>query len=266
MTTNQPSCDKYTFGDTARAGRRLGLLAAAYDADTRSLLRSVAWERCRVAIDLGCGPGHTTRLLQETVRPERTIGLDNSERFIAQARRQSHLGLEFVVHDVTTEPWPAPPADLMLCRFLLTHLGDPQPTLALWARASSPGARLVVHETASLEAEHPALARYYELVGELQAHYGQRLYIGEELDSAFDGTGWEIVQSGVVVLDKPAAVMAELHHMNLLTWREDPFAISRFDRAELEQVLEALARIVEGSEDAGVVRNGARQVIARRAA
>jgi hypothetical protein len=152
----------------------------------------------------------------------------------------------------------------MLCRFLLTHLSDPRQALALWAHASHAGARLVVHETASLEADHPALARYYELVGELQAHYGQELYVGEDLDTAFDGTGWEIERSAVVVLDKPTPVMAELHRMNLLTWREDPYAVSRFDRAELDDVLAALGRMVDGSERAGAVRNGARQVIARR--
>ncbi len=44
------------------------------------------------------------------------------------------------------------------------------------------GGVLLLQETGLLESSHPALARYYELVGRLQSHYGERLYIGVELE------------------------------------------------------------------------------------
>jgi len=34
-------------------------------------------------------------------------------------------GIEFVCHDVTQEPFPTASADVLFCRFLLTHLHDP---------------------------------------------------------------------------------------------------------------------------------------------
>jgi hypothetical protein len=122
----------------------------------------------------------------------------------------------------------------------------------------------VVHETASLEAEHPALLRYYELVGALQAHYGQQLYVGERLDDSILAAGWQIEWSTVAQIQQPARVMAELHAMNLMTWRRDAFAVEAFDGRELDELAESLGRIADGSERAGPVNNGARQVMARR--
>ena len=139
---HQQRQNRYTFGDSARASRRLGLLARAYEPETRALIGRTGGQRCDLAVDLGCGPGHTTRLLHELLGPERTVGLDSSERYVAEARASSPPGVEFIRHDVAREPWPLPAAEVLLCRFLLTHLDDVPGALGVWARASRPGARL----------------------------------------------------------------------------------------------------------------------------
>ena len=256
--------NRYTFGDSARASHRLRLLAQAYEPETRALIAGAGAERRALAVDLGCGPGHTTRLLHEILAPERTVGLDSSERYITLARRASAEGIEFIQHDVLREPWPVAGADLLLCRFLLTHLGDVRGALGVWARASRPGARLAIHETARLDADHPALARYYARVAELQAHYGQDLNVGSDFGRLIEGTGWTVLESRVVVLEKPARTMAALHAMNLRTWRQDPYASERFDARELDELECALTAIADGSESASPVRNGARQALLRR--
>ncbi|MBN1609459.1 MAG: class I SAM-dependent methyltransferase [Polyangiaceae bacterium] len=258
--------NRYTFGDTVRAGHRLGLLAQAYEPETRALIERAGAEGCALAVDLGCGPGHTTRLLHEILGPERTVGLDRSERYITEACSSSSAGVEFVQHDVAREPWPLPAADVLLCRFLLTHLSDVRAALGVWARASRPGARLLIHETASLDADHPALCRYYALVGELQRHYGQDLNVGSNLERLIEGTGWSVQQSRVVVLQKPAGIMAALHAMNITTWRHDPYASEHFDSRELDELECALTAIADGRVPAPPVRNGARQAILRRRA
>ena len=68
----------YAFGDSAPAARPLGL-----------------------AVDLGCGTGHTTRLLASVLRPRRALGLDQSASFAALAAADAPAGVEFAVHDVT---------------------------------------------------------------------------------------------------------------------------------------------------------------------
>jgi trans-aconitate 2-methyltransferase len=171
----------YTFGDSERASRRLRDLARVYEPESRALLRSVfeirAVEEMRMAVDLGCGPGWSTQLLSETLTPGRTIGLDSSERYVTEARA-NHPHLEFLRHDILELPFPIESADLLFCRFLLTHLRSPASALSAWAQLAVPRAVLVIHETESLNASHPALSRYYELVGEMQRHYGQELNVG----------------------------------------------------------------------------------------
>lgn len=255
----------YTFGDNERASARLKRLAEVYEPETRELLERSSARAPRLALDLGCGPGWSTRLLRAALSPARTVGLDASPRYVEEARRTHGAGIEFHVHDVTRAPFPMEAAQLLLCRFLLTHLSDVPRVLDAWAEAASPGALLLVHETESLASPHPTLRRYYELVAALQAHYGQSLNVGPKLESFFSQSRWRIVESRARVLEKPAAAMAELHLANARTWRRDPFAQKAFDPAEIDRLEASLERIASGAEEAGVVLNTARQIIAWRA-
>lgn len=256
--------DKYTFGDNDRASARLRRLAELYEPEARVLLRRSGARTPRIAIDLGCGPGWSTRVLQEELAPERTIGLDASERYIAEARENHGSRLELIVHDITRVPFPAPPANVMFCRFLLTHFRSPGQLLADWASAAVPGALLLIHETESLGAAHLTLRRYYELVAQLQAHYGQTLLIGKLLDRCCEQSGWHVLESQRCILEKPANRMAELHVENLRTWCRDEYARRLFDAIELDSIEASLSQIAKGHEDGGVVKNAARQIIAQR--
>src|SRR6188768_1424461 len=115
--------DRYTFGDGPLAADRLALLAATYEPSSARLLRMCASLASRRAVDLGCGPGHSTRLLHALVGPASTVGLDSSPDHVARARATALSGVEYAVADVTRTPLPGDaPADLLYCRFLLTHL------------------------------------------------------------------------------------------------------------------------------------------------
>ncbi len=258
--------DNYTFGDNSRASARLRRLAELYEPETRELLERHGTRAPRLAVDVGCGPGWSTRLLHDVLTPVRTLGLDASERFVAEARCTHGPELEFMVHDVTVAPFPVPESDLLLCRFLLTHLRQPELALGTWASVSAPGARLLVHETERLEAEHPTLRRYYDLIAKLQAHYGQELHVGGRLEGCLAQTPWRLVESRPQMLEKPAASMAELHLANLRTWRADEYARKNFDPCELERLDASLERIASGVEDGGKVWNAARQIAAERPA
>jgi trans-aconitate methyltransferase len=134
----------YACGDTEQAAERLRLLAETFARPTTAFLRASVTAPPALAVDLGCGPGWSTHLLAETLNPELTVGLDNSERFIALARKTASARVSFSVHDVASVPFPVGPADLIFCRFLLTHLRDPQGTVAAWATQLSPGGLLLL--------------------------------------------------------------------------------------------------------------------------
>jgi trans-aconitate 2-methyltransferase len=256
--------DNYTFGDNDRASARLRRLAELYEPESRDLLARCGSSAPRLAVDLGCGPGWSTRLVRDVLAPVRTVGVDASERYVAEARRRHGGDIEFEVCDVTRSPFPVEAPDLLVCRFLLTHLRDTKAVLDVWAENAAPGARLLVHETESLASDHPALRRYYELISALQAHYGQALHIGARLDACFAQTKWRIAESRRVLLEKPAASMAELHLANIRTWRQDAHARRALDAREIDRLDASLERIAKGEEAGGVVVNAARQIFAVR--
>jgi trans-aconitate 2-methyltransferase len=272
MSMNQTS-NHYTFGENDLAARRLALLAAAYAAPSRAFLASQGSVGVVHAIDLGCGPGYTTALVQSMLRAKQVTGqgtkqvtgqvtgIDASEKLLAQARARVP-DAAFVQHDVTRAPFPCPPADLLFCRFLVTHLDDPGAALRAWAQAARPGARLLIQETAALESDDPIFRRYYEMVGAVQSSYGQSLYIGTTLDRLVASHGWTIVSSELAVVEQAPQVMAQLHGMNIRTWGCDSAAAARFAPDELARVQTELDRIAAGERPAPPVRNALRQVVA----
>ncbi len=249
MTTT----NHYTFGDSERAAQRLELLARTFDEPSRALLERFAPPALTLAVDLGSGPGHTTRLVHEASRAQRTIGVEASEKYLQQARANARPGLEFVQEDITNPGGAVPLAELVFCRFVLTHVADPTATIAAFRRYVAPGGRLLLQETAHMAASHPALARYYELVSELQAHYGQTLYIGQQLEQLAQGTPFSVVYTGVRRFERPASLMAQLHVQNLTTWRADPFASRAFDAAELDELERSLLALAREEERAASV-------------
>lgn len=238
--------DVYTFGDDEVAAGRLDLLAHVYEQPTRSLLARWAPARVGLAVDLGCGPGHTTRLLQAVVEPSRLVGVERSPAYAALAGRQlaDLPGVE-VLEDDVTQPLPVAGADLVFARFLLTHLAAPAAALRTWAAALAPGGRLIVQETARLVSRDPALGRYYELVAEVQQRHGQALDVGARLADLAAEAGLHVERAAVRPLEQRPREMAALHVLNLRTWRHDREAAD-LDGDELDALDEALVAIARG--------------------
>lgn len=257
--------EHYTFGDTDLAAERLRLLARVFEPSSSRLLATLGKPAGSLAVDLGCGPGSTTGLVAEHVATEGVVGLDQSERLLAQATRErANTRVSFLRADVSTPPFPLPAARVLYSRFLLTHLREPAQVVRAWARAAEPNALLVLEETAFMTGEHPAFPRYYALVDRMQAHYGQRMYIGRELAALATCAEWSQESSEITVAPLPAQDMARLHSLNLSTWSTDPFARANYDRTELEALGGELAQIASGEINAPAVSCGIGQVVLRR--
>jgi trans-aconitate methyltransferase len=79
---------KYTFGDSDLAAERMALVAQVFEPSSRALLARAVPAGTGIALDLGCGPGHTTRMVADVSRPRRTLGVDGSERYVELAGRR----------------------------------------------------------------------------------------------------------------------------------------------------------------------------------
>jgi SAM-dependent methyltransferase len=248
-STQQPS---YQFGDSLLAAERLRLLAAVFEPSTREFLTGLTHDDVRSVVDLGCGPGCTTRLLAELFPAAKVTGLDSSPHFIELARRPPAKRMRFAVADVT-QPLPAGPYDLAYCRYLLTHLSDPWAALDIWSEA--------VEENQWINTTQPAFARYLEIVTAMLADGGQRLYVGGELDSASLPSSLSKRSSEltpVCVSDREAARM---FLPNLDTWRTRPYVQRNVAAAELDELRAALVQLADGSSDSCSITFGLRQLV-----
>ncbi|MEO8904417.1 MAG: class I SAM-dependent methyltransferase [Polyangiaceae bacterium] len=252
----------YTFGDTDVAAARLRLLASVFAPGSARLLSSLSDSVGALALDLGCGPGYTTALVAEHIETERVIGLDQSPRLLEQARRERQdPRVSFELEDVSKPPFAVPAANFLYSRFLLTHLRDPAQVLRSWASVAQPGARLVLEETAFMTGAHPAFPRYYALVERMQAHYGQRMYIGRELQALCTSAEWVLESADIVASPLPAQDMARLHFMNLQTWSSDAFARENYAPEELAELGRELELIATGAVPVAAVSCGMGQVV-----
>ena len=141
---------RYLFGDSDVASHRLRVLSEVFVESSRRFLRAAAPDRPGLAVDVGCGPGYTTRLVADVLRPRRMVGIDRSEAFITEARRTGGSNVSYLVHDAAAVPFPVGPADLIYARFVATHLSDPTTTIRGWATQLVPGGLLLLDETDSI--------------------------------------------------------------------------------------------------------------------
>ena len=251
----------YTFGDTDAASLRLRLLADVYENSSRNFLLSLELPRPRLCIDLGCGPGLTTSMIHRALSPAKTIGIDQSEHFIGLARQQVAPGLEFVRHDVTSTPLPSEPADLLYCRFLLTHLSRPSEALSCWIPFAAPSGVLALEELEHMRSEHPVLSEYYGIVEAMQRAHGQEMYIGTRLESIVRETPWAVQSTRLHRFNIPGKQMARLHHLNIQTWKHDAFIKDNYTRAHIDELESQLGELAGDTSTLSQVDYGMRQVV-----
>ena len=207
---------RYTYGDSALAAERLWLVAQMFEATTRSFLEGAVPAAPGLAVDLGCGPGHTTRLLHAATGARSTVGLDRSPSFIAEARRDASSGVSFAVHDVTTVPFPTGPGDVVYARLLLAHLPDVEGVVRRWSTMLTIGGSLLVDDLEELDAAEPAFRRYLDEVAiPVVNAEGGGLFVGPRLRSMSDPAGCERMYEGVATFSPPAPATALVFGMNL---------------------------------------------------
>lgn len=243
-----PKQDSYTFGDNDRAAERLYWLSRTFDAETLSFVKKAVQRAPRCCVDLGAGPGFLSRSLHHALEATRTVGLESSPRFVEYGRQDLPAGVELVQHDVTSSLPVA--GDLVVARFLLTHLRDPLAALRVW-RASEP-LLLVLEELVQMTSDLPVLQRYYGLVAMVQRAAGQDMHIGARLGGLASSAGFAVESDGVQRLELPISVMARLHALNLPTLRLQAVVTEQFEARELDAMQGALDELAS-EHTSGVV-------------
>jgi SAM-dependent methyltransferase len=224
---------------------------------SRLLLEQVAGlGRFDVVLDLGCGPGRTSSLLYQVLRPGRLVGLDLSEHFLRLARAALPSG-RFLRHDLLQLPWPERPVDLAYARYVLSHLPNPGARMSEWMSQLRPDGALVIEENEWIECRQPVFARYLDVVGELLAERGHDLCVGPRL-AAIDPPSQRL--SRVHEVPAPTGHVAAMFRLNLSAWGDQPDLARRLDVPRLDHDLKQL----EQSPEHGAITWGLRQLVFRK--
>jgi trans-aconitate 2-methyltransferase len=122
----------------------------------RELLARVPLAQCKLAYDLGCGPGNSTELIVERFPDAKVIGVDNSPAMLESARKRLP-GTQFELADVASwQPQEAP--DLIYSNATLQWLGAHDTLVPRLFSLLAPGGVLAVQMPDNLdEPSHRAM-------------------------------------------------------------------------------------------------------------
>ena len=255
----------YAFGDTTLAARRLALLGETFSESTRVFMRESVDTPLEMAADLGCGPGHTTHLLAEALSPSHTVGLDNSESFVGLAQSTASDTVSFLLHDITTGPFPSAPYDLLFSRFILTHMRNPKAIVELWGTQLNAQGLLLIEEVEYIDTANPVFNTYIDIQRAMLAEQSNLLYIGPKLDEIADWVSLKRRSSEVRMVAVAANKAAAMFHMNWSVLRHNDFVQHSHERAELEELETSLAAIASDRVDARPIEWGLRHIVIERA-
>ncbi len=233
---------------------------------SRRFLRAAAPGKPGLAVEVGCGPGYTTRLVADVLRPLRTVGIDSSEAFITEAQRAGagESAMTYLVHDAAAVPFPVGPADLIYARFVATHLSDPTTAIRGWATQLVRGGRLLLDEVEAISTSNRVLSRYLTILTSLLAHQGNTLYVGPTL-SNISAPGLLTSKIDTVrrlrVPDRRAATMFRL---NLETWQDHPFIADTYGADAIRRLADELEAEAGASGAASTTKWGMRQIAFER--
>jgi len=174
-------------GDEGR--RRLDLLARTMAPNTEALLARAGLRAGMRCIDLGCGGGHVSRYLAESVGTGGfVVGLDVDVVKLEAARKESAQAglrqLEFRAASVTA--WSEPATyDLVYGRFILSHVPEPASIIGNMAAALRSGGVLVVEDVdfggAFCHPPNAGYERYCSLYRDVVRRRGGNAELGREL-------------------------------------------------------------------------------------
>lgn len=242
---------RYTYGDSDLARERLGLVARLFEPTSRSFLAATAGTPL-VALDLGCGPGHTSALVQGVTGASLVVGLDRSPSFLGRAAADA--GRRFVAADVA-RALPVRAAQLVYARLLLAHLADPAGVAANWSTILTNGGRLLVDDLESIETTDDVFRAYLDDVAlHVVQREGGSLFVGPILHEADDPPGCSRIRDDVATFSPDTGDTARVFAMNLAVLTE------RGEVGARPVLAEALAAIGRGDRHAEPVRWQVRQL------
>jgi SAM-dependent methyltransferase len=252
---------KYTFGTGTINEKRLKSIAGFFNPLAKNFIKNHLDGTVHNVIDLGCGPGFTTNMLSEIIDCHTITGLDTSEGYI-KAARCNYPHLQFVLQDVTKPPFPVN-ADVMYCRFLLSHLVNVLSVVNNWIKELAPGGRIFIDEVEAVITELPVFKRYLQVNDELIRSQGAQLFIGKTLAHMnFRGT---IIRNSCDIHPVCNWKAASWFYPNTISiWETEEYVLHTVSENQRKKIAYELKEIMESkNENSDITWHMRRIVIAK---
>jgi len=244
--------DEYTLVTGDAGAERLALLHEVYGPGTEERLRSLGLAAGMRVVDLGCGTGTVSRWLARQVGPDgEAVGVDISTEQLTVARREAErLGLRqlrFHQAGVYDTGLPRGSFDLVYCRFLLCHVGDPAAGVREMRALLKPGGVLLCEDVhvASVFCDPPdeQYHRMRDIMVALGNSRGVDYCLGPRLHQIFKQAGFADTQ---VHIDQPVYSRGEHKRLWEYTFLEAAPAMIQaglVDADELRDLAQAMAAV-----------------------
>jgi ubiquinone/menaquinone biosynthesis C-methylase UbiE len=191
--------EAYVHGYHARENERLqdqaGTLVDLLHSDT-------AYPDGSAVLEVGCGVGAQTLTLAQRSPAARFTSIDVSAESIAEAKRRTDraalTNVEFQRADIFALPFDAESFDHVFVCFVLEHLSQPGPALAILKRLLRPGGTITViegdHGSAYFHPDSPAAHAAIQCQVRMQREAGGNALIGRELYPLMTEAGFDAVR------------------------------------------------------------------------
>ncbi|KAF5412145.1 MAG: Trans-aconitate 2-methyltransferase [Candidatus Methanophagaceae archaeon] len=254
----------YVFTGKGIAAERLEKVNKLFFPATKNSLQTQALEKVSLLVDLGCGPGYTTRALSSIINANEYLGLDNSKYFIEQARALSKdfAQIAYKLHDVTKTPFPAEKADIIYSRFLLTHMHTPKRTILDWGTQLSDVGMLIIEETEDIKTDVPVFKEYIRIADALLRSNGNILFIGKILDEWGYNGKLEKKYCGVAEVPTSTKQAAEIFLLNIPSWKDNEFIKEKY-YGDIRRLESGLRGMREANDDKETIEWKIRQMVLR---
>jgi len=180
---------------------RQHLLAKMLNPLTRQVLDRIPRDSVTQILDLGCGHGHTTRMLAEQFPCSSGIGFEYDAALVAQASADpsNPPGIAFQQGDACRLPFPQASFDLVFTRYMLLHVSDPPTVIREMFRVTRPGGFVIAYEPdCCIEFCYPPNAAM-ERMSYLWRHLFPHPLMGRQLVHLFRSAGAANYSAGAVL-------------------------------------------------------------------
>lgn len=260
------SNDEYVLitGDAGAA--RLALLHETYGASTEALLRELGLSTGMRVADLGCGTGTVSRWLARQVGPEgEVVGVDiSTEQLEVATRIAAQQGLPQLRHvqaNVYDTGLPRAHFDLVYCRFLLCHVGDPAAGVREMRALLKPGGVLLCEDvdvgSVFCDPPVPLYDRMRDLMLALGRSRGVDYCLGPRLHRIFRSEGFAQPE---VRIDQPVFSQGEPKRFWEVTFLEAAPGMLKAGLTDADELRRLTQAMADAASDENVMVAQARKV------